>query len=54
MVLDDLGLIPALSRYIEDFKTGFIDVKLVASQNIRLPNTLGWQSIGLSGGLTKC
>lgn len=42
MVLDDLGLIPALSRYIEDFKTRFnIDVKLVASpKNIRLPNTL--------------
>lgn len=42
MVLDDLGLIPALSRYTEDFKVRYnINVEFVTSQNnIRLPNTL--------------
>ena len=42
MVLDDLGLIPALIRYVEDFKARFnIKVDLLTSGNdIRLPNTL--------------
>jgi len=42
MALDDLGLIPALTRYVEEFIESFgINVNFLPSENnIRLPNTL--------------